>query len=102
MEQEDFKTNLNRRGMEKTIEERKEAFFEEMTEDVLAIKGRSIWMNLMTETFNEWALRYAQNPEKFGEVLDEDGKPVEDYGKRCAIYFTEIATELDDKGLLPI
>lgn len=52
--------------------------------------------------FNEWARRYAENPDEFGAILDADRKPVEDYGQRCAIYFTEIAKDMDAKGLLPI
>ncbi len=55
----------------------------------------------LTIIFNEWASRYAKNPEEFGEILDEEGNPVEDYGKQCAIYFLEITEEFDNKGLLP-
>lgn len=44
--------------------------------------------------FNEWARRYAENPDEFDEVLDADGKPVTDYGDRCAIYLTELENEL--------
>lgn len=51
--------------------------------------------------FNEWARRYAQNPSEFGAILDADGKPVEDYGQQCSIYFEEIARDMDSKGLLP-
>jgi hypothetical protein len=52
----------------------------------------------MASVFNEWARRYAERPEDFGEILDEDGKPVKDYGERCAIYFHENATELEAAG----
>lgn len=55
----------------------------------------------MAAIFNEWARRYAENPDEFGAILDADGKPVEDYGQRCAIYFAEIANDMGEKGLLP-
>lgn len=45
--------------------------------------------------FNEWAKRYAENPESFADILDEHGKPIEDYGDRCAIYFDQIAADLN-------
>ncbi len=52
--------------------------------------------------FNEWAARYARDPEAFADaILDADGKPVVDYGKRCAIYFIEIANDLYAKAALP-
>jgi hypothetical protein len=56
----------------------------------------------MTKIFNEWAERYARDPDSFLEVLGPDGKPVEDYGLRCTLYFTEIAYDMDEKGLLPL
>lgn len=55
----------------------------------------------MTAIFNEWARRYAENPDDFGAILDADGKPVEDYGQRCALYFEAVADDMDAKGLLP-
>lgn len=55
----------------------------------------------MAVIFNEWARRYAENPGEFGAILNADGKPVEDYGQRCAIYFDDIAKDMDAKGLLP-
>jgi hypothetical protein len=55
----------------------------------------------MAAIFNEWADRYAKNPDEFGEILGEDGKPVADYGECCARYFTQIAAEMDAAGLLP-
>lgn len=55
----------------------------------------------MTMIFNEWARRYAAAPESFGDVLDESGKPVEDYGARSTHYFNLIAEEMDAKGELP-
>jgi hypothetical protein len=48
----------------------------------------------MAAIFNEWARRYAESPDEFGAILDADGKPVEDYGQRCAIYFAEIAAAM--------
>lgn len=56
----------------------------------------------MAAIFNEWARRYAENPDEFGPILDADGKPVEDYGQQCALYFEEIADQMDAKGLLPL
>ena len=56
---------------------------------------------LMAEVFNEWARRYAEDPGRYTEVL-EDGKPYKDYGEQCAAYFTKLANELDAEGLLSI
>lgn len=61
----------------------------------------SIITERLTIIFNEWALRYSENPDEFGEILDDEGKPVEDYGQQCARYFCEIAADLGSKGLLP-
>lgn len=56
----------------------------------------------MIAIFNEWAKRYSENPEHFCDtILDENGKPVEDYGWDCYHYFTKIADEMDEAGLLP-
>jgi len=43
----------------------------------------------------------AANPTEFGNILDESGKPVTDYGQKCAYYFEKIAHELDASGKLP-
>lgn len=56
----------------------------------------------MTMIFNEWALRYSKNPDEFGEILDPDGKPVDDYGESCMRYFIKIANEMDELNLLPL
>ena len=48
----------------------------------------------LAAVFDEWAKRYAENPDEFGAILDDDGKPVEDYGLRCAIYFDHLVSEL--------
>lgn len=63
-------------------------------------------MTTTTETrmamiFNEWAARYAADPESFGPILDESGNPVEDYGVNCSFYFNQIADDMDAKGILP-
>lgn len=55
----------------------------------------------MAAIFNEWARRYAENPDDFGEILDADGKPVDDYGQRSALCFEKIADEMDAAGQLP-
>lgn len=55
----------------------------------------------MTMIFNEWALRYSKNPDEFGEILDENGKLVDDYGESCMRYFIKIANEMDESGVLP-
>jgi hypothetical protein len=28
-------------------------------------------------------------------MLDKDGKPIEGYGERCAVYFTQLLNEID-------
>lgn len=61
----------------------------------------SITHQRMAAIFNEWARRFAADPESFSEIIGEDGKPVEDYGESCATYFNRIAREMDDDGLLP-
>lgn len=49
----------------------------------------------LSAVFNEWAKRYAANPSEFeGSCLDADGKPIEDYGDRCAVYFAKLSAEL--------
>jgi len=55
----------------------------------------------MAAIFNEWARRYAENPDAFSEILDEDGNPVSDYGERCARYFEELEGEMVAEGVLP-
>lgn len=55
----------------------------------------------MAIVFDEWANRYAANPEAFDEILDGNGKPIESYGERCAVQFYEITRELGDAGKLP-
>ncbi len=55
----------------------------------------------MRMIFDEWARRYAEDPNEFDGILGKDGKPVEGYGEGCAIYFAKIAGEMDVRGLLP-
>lgn len=55
----------------------------------------------MAAIFNEWARRYSEAPEEFGDILDENGKPVEDYGELCTHYFEKISREMDEAGDLP-
>lgn len=55
----------------------------------------------MAAIFNEWARRFAENPNEFCSILGADGKPVEDYGQRCARYFNEIAKDMDAVSALP-
>lgn len=56
----------------------------------------------MTAIFNEWAKRYAANPEQFSSILDADGNPVTNYGECCTHYFEQIADEMGAEGLLPL
>jgi hypothetical protein len=62
---------------------------------------QSIAHQRMAKIFNEWARRYADDPSSFSDILGEDGRPVEDYGERCSIYFTKLAAEMDASGDLP-
>ncbi len=48
----------------------------------------------MAAVFNEWARRYAEAPETFGEILDQQGRPISDYGLRAARTFARIAAEI--------
>jgi len=48
----------------------------------------------IAEVFDEWARQYADNPAKFDSILDASGKPVENYGPRCAVVFLAIAKTL--------
>lgn len=56
----------------------------------------------MAMIFNEWARRYSEKPNEFGQILDSNGKPIEDYGQRCTVYFKKIADEMDAAGVLPV
>lgn len=61
-----------------------------MNKDEVMIQDRQ----RLAMIFNEWAKRYSEEPEKFDAILDADGKPVRDYGERCAAYFETLANEL--------
>ena len=61
----------------------------------------SITKSRMAKIFNEWAKRYSENPDEFDDILDEDGNPVSDYGENCALYFEQLANELDAQNVLP-
>lgn len=56
----------------------------------------------MAMIFNEWARRYSESPDEFGEMLDGDGNLISDYGQRCTAYFKRIANEMDAAGVLPV
>ena len=51
--------------------------------------------------FNEWARRYAADPESFNGILDDLGNVVTDYGERAALYFERLAAEMDAASVLP-
>lgn len=55
----------------------------------------------MMMIFNEWARRYAENPDSFKEILDEDGRPFDDYGESAMRTFNKVENEMDEAGLLP-
>lgn len=44
--------------------------------------------------FKEWSRRFEDDPESFGDVLDDDGNVVSGYAENCAHYFEEIENEL--------
>ena len=48
----------------------------------------------MTAVFNEWARRYAQNPDEFAQILDADGKAEASYGEGATRVFVKIADEM--------
>ena len=51
----------------------------------------------LAKIFDEWARQYAEEPEQFGDILDEDGHPVEGYGEKCAVVFDRIRNRLSEK-----
>lgn len=56
----------------------------------------SIEKDKLVTIFNTWAKEYAEHPEKFTtSCLDENGKPLLDYGEACAAYFTTLHNTLD-------
>lgn len=62
------------------------------------IKPKELSMNItaqrMTDLFNEWAKRYSEKPEEFTSILDDNGKPVKDYGESCTRYFKKLNDEM--------
>ncbi|MCB1865797.1 MAG: hypothetical protein KDG50_10225 [Chromatiales bacterium] len=48
----------------------------------------------MSTVFDEWARRYAENPEQFDSILGPDGKPREAYGDHCVDTFWTIYDEI--------
>jgi hypothetical protein len=61
----------------------------------------SVSQQRMAAIFNEWARRYAAEPQSFGPILDSAGKPVSDYGECAAAYFSQVEKDMDAKGQLP-
>ena len=51
----------------------------------------------MAAVFNEWARQYSLDPDAFGKILDENGKPYEDYGSTCTAEFERIFKDLTHK-----
>lgn len=64
-------------------------------------KPKTVCHRRMVKIFNEWARRYSEDPKSFSEVLNAKGEPVKNYGECCAVYFNQIASDMDKKGLLP-
>jgi hypothetical protein len=60
--------------------------------------SNSVFNQRKVAIFNEWARQYAENPDSFNRILDEHGKPVENYGEACARHFDRIAEELEEAG----
>jgi hypothetical protein len=50
----------------------------------------------LVAAFNEWNRRYAEDPESFMKIIDDEGKPLQDinYGECCATFFTQIVDDL--------
>ncbi len=48
----------------------------------------------LAAVFNEWARQYATDPKSFAEILDSEGKAVENYGERAAIMFDQVSMEV--------
>lgn len=55
----------------------------------------------MAAVFNEWNRQYSEDPESFSDSLDENGKPIEDYGEGAAATFHRIAEEMEKAGTMP-
>lgn len=48
----------------------------------------------LAHLFDIWAQRYAEDPESFGQIIDESGNLILDYGDQCAEYFTKLYKEI--------
>jgi len=55
----------------------------------------------MAAIFREWERRYRDDPSGFLNAAERAGLATDDYGIRCALYFRELAHELDRAGALP-
>ena len=67
----------------------------------MSLSGRPIWFQRMALAFDEWARRYAEDPDQFDGMLDEHGNPIENYGERSAEYFNQLIKEMDEANQLP-
>ena len=50
--------------------------------------------NHTAAVFNLWNLRYSEDPDSFDDSLDENGKPIEDYGEWGAFHFQKLSDEI--------
>jgi len=50
--------------------------------------------NEIAAIFRLWAHEYSENPDKYTEILDENGQPYEDYGDSAAAEFERLAKSL--------
>lgn len=52
----------------------------------------------LAAAFNEWARLYADDPDTFGLLLDDNGKPYKDYGDQCVAYLLLLLLKTLDAG----
>jgi len=50
--------------------------------------------------FNEWARMYADDPESFSDILDENGNAITDYGINAANTYAMIESDLIHNGVI--
>lgn len=60
------------------------------------MKKQPIPNAVLENIFNEWVKQYAEDPESYDDILDDDGNPFSDYGKRSAEVFNELYNELGE------
>lgn len=48
----------------------------------------------LASVFDEWAKRYAENPQEFADILDATGKVIDGYGEQCQLYFVHLHNQL--------